>query len=396
MEPAYSHPSPSLRAGIFAQRSSFRLLSRFVERSEEVVKIAFVGLGGAARDLHLPAARSVADVEIVGGVDPSAEARAAWLRLGASRAYSTFDELLEVARPELVVVATPPDTHALHTRRALEAGAHVLCEKPFVEKLEQADEILAVAERCGRQVMVNHQYRFMPIFAGVNPLLGTPGIGRPLLVQATQLMYLPPWSEPVAWRAAMSHRTLFEGGVHIVDLVHWYFGRLPERVSASTSSGFDRSHDADAIHLVTLDYGDGALAQICINRLSRTGTRYIDLRVDCEDASIRASYGGRAFVRVGMKRAERAGLRLDFGLEGLSWIERGTRRKVIARNGRGSTAGATGQLYRATIEALRTGRTPPTVATAARDTLRIIEAAYDSAARGVVVPLGDGSASTVA
>ena len=357
------------------------------------MKIAFVGLGGAARDLHLPAARSVADVQIVGGVDPSEDARATWLGLGASRAFASFDELLEVVRPELVVVATPPDTHALHMRRALEAGAHVLCEKPFVDKLEDADEILRVAERCDRQVMVNHQYRFMPIFAGLKPLLGTPGIGRPLLVQATQLMHLPPWDEQVPWRAAMSHRTLFEGGVHIVDLVHWYFGRLPVRVSANTSSGFDRSHDADAIHLVTLDYGDGALAEISINRLSRTGTRYIDLRVDCEDASIRASYGGRALVRVGMKRAERAGLRVEFGLEGLSWVERNTHRSVIARNRRGSTAGATGTLYRASIDALRAGRRPPTVATDARDTLRIIEAAYDSAARGVVVPLGDDTAS---
>lgn len=360
------------------------------------MKVGFVGLGGAARDLHLPAARAVEGVEIVGGTDLSGDARDAWVALGAGRAFATLDELLEAARPELVVVATPPDTHAAHALRALEAGAHVLCEKPFVEELEEADAVLAAADRSGRQVMVNHQYRFMPIFARVAPLLGTPGVGRPLLVQATQLMHLPPWEEPVAWRAAMAHRTLFEGGVHIVDLVHWYFGRLPMSVCASTSAGFDRSHRADALHLVTLDYGDGALAQITINRLARTGTRYIDLRVDCEDASIRASYGGRAFVRLGLKRAERPGLRLDFGLEGLTWVERGTRRQVVARNGRGATARATGLLYRASIGALRRGEHPPAHAAAARETLRIIKAAYESAERGVVVRLDGDSGATSA
>ncbi len=354
------------------------------------MRIAFIGLGAAARDLHLPAARSVDGVEIIGGADPAETARSAWTAETSSPTFADAGALLHDTRPELVVIATPPDTHAANAIAALEAGAHVLCEKPFVETVEEAEAVLAAAQHAGREVMVNHQYRFMPIFAGVAPLLGTRRIGRPLLVQATQLMHLPPWDEPVAWRAAMSHRTLFEGGVHIVDLVHWYFGRMPVSVAAHTSSGFDPSHDADAIHLVTLDYGDGALAQITINRLARTGTRYIDLRLDCEEASIRASYGGRAYVRLGLKRAEQPGVRLDFGLEGLAWVERGSRRKVVARNARGATAGATGALYQATIEALRAGRRPPTHASAARDTLRIINAAYESAENGAVVRL-DGA-----
>ncbi len=351
------------------------------------MRTAFVGLGAAARDLHLPAARRVDGVEIVGGADPSAAAGQAWTAETGGPVFTEVGELLSATRPDLVVVATPPDTHAVNAMLALDAGAHVLCEKPFVETVADADAVLAAAARADRQVMVNHQYRFMPIFARVAPLLGAAGIGRPLLLQATQLMHLPPWDEPVPWRAAMSQRTLFEGGVHIVDLVHWYFGRMPRSVSAQTSAGFDSGHDADAIHLVTLDYGDGALAQITINRLARTGTRYIDLRLDCEEASIRASYGGRAFVRLGLKRAERAGVRIDFGLEGLTWIERGVRRKVVARNARGATAGATGALYQATVDALRRGERPPTHASAARDTLRIISAAYESAATGSAVRL---------
>src|SRR5206468_11518028 len=98
-----------------------------------------------------------------------------------------------------------------------------------------------------------------------------------------------------------------------------------QRVLAVLTSGLDRSRRADAVNAVTLDYGDGSLAQITVNRLAKTGTRYLDVRVDCEHASLRGSYGGRALVQAGIKRAQRAGLRLEFGLEGLAWIERGTK-----------------------------------------------------------------------
>jgi predicted dehydrogenase len=222
----------------------------------------------------------------------------------------------------------------------------------------------------------------MPIFAATAQRVGSRGTGRPLFVHCTQFMDLPPWEEPVPWRAAMPDRALFEGGVHLVDLLHLVVGRQPTAVFAAMSSGLDPSRRADAVDLVTLDYGDGLLAQIVMNRLSKSGTRYVDLRVDCEHVSLRSSYGGRAFVRIGMKRAERAGLRLDFGLEGLAWEERGERRTVIARNARGATVRATRALYDALMASVRAGDPPPTDAHVARDTLRVIEAAYRSARTG--------------
>ena len=139
------------------------------------------------------------------------------------------------------------------------------------------------------------------------------------------------------------------------------------------SSGLDTTRRADAVDLVTLDYGDGLLAQITMNRLSKSGTRYVDLRVDCEAASLRASYGGRAFVRLGMKRAELPGIRLDFGLEGLAWDgAEGCGGACIARNARGATARRHGALWQATFAASVRGgspadRRPPRARDAARD-----------------------------
>jgi len=345
------------------------------------MRFGFVGLGFAAEWLHLPAVEAIDGAQVLGGVDLEPSRRAAWSQRTRSPAFDTVGALLERG-PDVVVVSTPPSSHAEACIAALDAGAHVVCEKPFVETREQADAVLAAAARTGRQVAVNQEFRYMPIFRAVRDALGSRGVGRPVFLHCTQFMDLAPWDEKVPWRAAMPDRSLFEGGVHLVDLLHLLSGRLPTSVFAATSSGLDPARVADAIHLVTLDYGDGLLGQITIDRLCKSGTRYVDLRVDCEQASLRASYGGRAFVQVGVKRAQRAGVRVEFGPEGLAWLERGASRRTLGRNPRKATQLATQALYREAVDAFRGGTEPAVSAAVARDTLQVIEASYRSARTG--------------
>jgi predicted dehydrogenase len=270
----------------------------------------------------------------------------------------------------------------------LDAGSHVLCEKPFVSTLDQADEIIAAAESAGRVVAVNHEFREKPIFRALRERIGSPEAGPLVFCQIWQLMDLAPWDEPVAWRAAMPNRTLFEGGVHLVDLLLTLFGETPRAVYAAHSSGPEPGREADAIHLVTLEFPEGRLAQITIDRLCPAATRYVEVRADCERESLRASLGGRALVRIGMKRAQRTGVRFDFGSGGLAWAERGTSRKILARNPRDAGVVGTARLLTQILDAIREGREPPSSAREARDVLRVIEAAYRSAATGERIELG--------
>ena len=346
------------------------------------MRFGLVGLGWAARGFHEPALKSVPGAELVGGADSVEEQRAAWARRTGTPAFETVEELVEIARPDIVIVGTPPDSHADLCTRALHGGAHVICEKPFVSTIEEADRVLAAAAAAGRSVAVNHQYREKPIFRAVKERVGTPDTGRLVFCQIWQLMNLPPWEESTPWRAAMPNRTLFEGGVHLVDLLLYLYGERPEAVYARHSAGLDPERRADAIHLVTLEFAGSRLAQITIDRLCRAGTRYIELRADCEHASLRASHGGRVLLQAGMKRAERPGIRLLFGLGGTAWVERGMKRKTIARNPRNPGVAATGALFRKIAEALEQGREPPSSGTEARDALAVIEAAYRSAETG--------------
>lgn len=347
------------------------------------MRFALIGLGYATRFLHLPAISALSHAVIVGGSDPSSTAR-------QSMPFPTFEtreELLASVSADIVVIASPPNDHADSCIAALNAGAHVICEKPFVSTLEEADRVLDAERRTGRTVTINQEFRFMPIFDAVKSAVGNASIGRPVFAQCTQFMDLAPWDEKVPWRAEMSDRSLFEGGVHLVDLLHWCFGGPPATVTGYASSGLDRQRRADAIHLVTLEWPDGKVGQITINRLAKIGTRYVDFRVDGELGSVVASYGGRAQLRFGLMRSERPGIKLDFGLEGEAWSETGHHRKSLARNSRSAAPLATTELYRQVVEAVLGGEPSPVPASDARATLRTILASYESARTGVSVSL---------
>jgi predicted dehydrogenase len=358
------------------------------------MRFAYVGLGWATRVFHLPGAKQLPSVEIVGGCDPSPEGRAWWRDATGSPAFETLDELLSRTEPEAIVVATPPDSHAALCRQALRAGMHVFCEKPFVSTVAEADDVLAVAAAARRQVAVNHQYREMPIFRAVRDAIGSHDAGALVFCQLWQLMNVAPWDEPVAWRAAMPNRTLFEGGVHLVDLLLYLYDEQPAGVYARRSSGLEEGRDADAIQLVTLDFPSGRLAQITIDRLCPAGIRYLEMRADCERASLRASHGGRALLKLGKKRAERTGLHLEFGSGGLAWMERGLRRTTLARDPRNVGPDATRRLFEKVVAAFEKDQEAPSSAGEARNTLAVVEAAYRSGDTGVrVAPVEPASVS---
>jgi predicted dehydrogenase len=351
------------------------------------VRVGVAGLGRVVGELHLPALERLRAAELVGGADPSAEARERWRRKTGTDTFEKLAELQESARPELVIIAAPPASHADLAIAALRSGAHVLCEKPLAPTLKEAERILAAAEAAGRGVAVNHNLRTMPIFTAVREELESGRAGELVFAQAWQLVDLPPWRDPREWVASHPDRTLLEAGIHAIDLLLHLFGERPAAVSATQASGMGGPADADAISLVTLEFSGKRLAQLTSSTLSRSGARHLDLRADCEHASLRASIGGRALLKVGKKRAQRGGIRLELGPGGSAWRERGLERRTIARNRRHPARQATRLLLQGTINAFERGAEPPCSGGEARDALEVVEAAYRSARSGERVQL---------
>ncbi len=282
------------------------------------MRIALVGLGNAASTLHLPALRGIGSAVVVGGCDLDPDRRSQTAKEWSVPVFEDFEAMLRHSNPEVVVVGTPPSSHAEHCIVALEAGAHVICEKPFVSSLEEADRVIAAAARAGRRVALNHEFREMPIFRALRDQVGAPGTGDLVFAQVWQLMDLPPWKEP-GWRGQLLQRTLFEAGVHLVDLLVALFDEKPVAVSASMSTCGVREGDTDAVALVTLEFSRGRLAHIVQNRLCRGETQYFEVRAEGTEASLRASFGGRARLSLGLHRSMKHKVRFDYGIAVIAW-----------------------------------------------------------------------------
>jgi predicted dehydrogenase len=152
------------------------------------MRVAVVGLGNAGHTLHLPALAGIANATVVGGCDLDAGRRDRAAARWRIPVFDDFDRMLEAAKPEVVIVGTPPLTHAEYCERSFAAGAHVICEKPFVSTLDEADRVLAAAARAGRAIAFNHEFREMPIFRAVRTEVERIGRDQLVFAQIWQLM----------------------------------------------------------------------------------------------------------------------------------------------------------------------------------------------------------------
>jgi predicted dehydrogenase len=356
-----------------------------------MVRVAIIGLGGVAERIHLPACRKVAGLEtaglqIVGAAEPVRETREAMAaRFQLPHAYETPEELFAGQKPEVVLIGTPPDSHYSLCRFALERGAHVFCEKPFMATLEQADDIIAVARQQRRLVAVNNQYRYMEIYDRTRQRLAAGDFGRLYAIQCWQQMFHPPSNEKVAWRRALKQSALFEFGTHALDLICCFFDDLPERLMAHMPRARPE-YDSDVLVQMSLRFPAERLATLFLNRVSHAPERYLEMRLDCEKASVRLSLGGVARASIEWSgRLGRPTGRFSFERGGEARAERGGRSTAYVRAKHPAFMPATAAHLERFLVEIRKDPLDYGPVEHAREVLRLALAGYESAASGEVV-----------
>jgi predicted dehydrogenase len=353
-----------------------------------MIRVAIIGLGAVTRNLHLPAYSRLKDeLAVVGGCDPDcAAAKLASEKWHLRELFESPQEMLEKTRPDVVSVCSPPALHREHCLLALERGCHVFCEKPFAENLQQADEILQASRRAGRLVVVNNQFPYMNIYQASKQMIGTAAFGRLLYLHAWQT-FRPTDLTEASWRGKLQRRLCFEFGVHVFELVRFFFEDTPARIWAHMPRP-NSEIQADLINVVSLEFSDGRAASLVLDRLSKGPEHYLDMRLDGEFASIHTSIGGQVRFEAGVHTKERrpfVGFRFVQG--GKAVLQNGNRSKLLAKDGLNPFASATAHHFRNFLRAVREGGTPPGVASDNRKTLAMVMAAYDSADAGRAVEL---------
>ena len=311
-------------------------------------------------------------MDIVGGYDPNQDNRAFSFPL-----FSSLKELLRRASVDILIVANPPACHFQATREGLLAGCHVLCEKPFVESLEEAAEIVSLSKQLGRWVVVNHQFRFMNTHQQAKRAIGTPGFGDLVFLAAHQTFRSTAETE-AGWRGREQKRTCKDFGIHVLDLCRFFFDEDPGEVYARMPKAGD-PEGPDYLNLIQLEFSRDRVAHIILDRLCKGSNRYLDLRLDGSRSSIETHLGGGLEVCAGVK----GGTRLPFFRAELSWggwarQSEGDKFKKIASDPLDVFAAATRRLMRAFLDALETGTVPACHADDSRRSLALMLAAYES------------------
>lgn len=356
------------------------------------MRVAIIGLGAAAHNIHLPAYAMIRDkVTVVGGCDISEKVRDRTRKQWNLQAvYDNPEEMIEKTGPDIVSIITPPAQHFDHCQTALRKGCHVFCEKPFMENLEQVDKIIEMSQNVKRHIVVNNEFRYMQIHSKTKEFIGTPEFGGLRYLYAWQ-NFRPTAHTEAGWRGQLEKRVCFEFGNHVFDLIRFFFGKNPSKIFAHMPKPVP-DMKADLLNIVSVEFPDGRAASFILNRICKGPERYLDIRLDGDYATIHTSIGGEFYFRIGMYTRERSPF-IDFSLVkgGKAELQVGNRSKVIAKDPLNPFKAATSVLFSKFIEALENKAEPPCNAKDSRDTLALVLAAYESASSGLPVVLNNSN-----
>lgn len=350
----------------------------------ESIKVGLAAFGMSGQVFHAPFMHINPHFELSKIVERSKELSKE--RYPYATIVRSFEELIQDREIELVVVNTPDSTHYDYTRRALEAGKHVIVEKPFTSTTAQGEELIELAAQKGLMLSVYQNRRWDADFLTVQEILSHQLLGRLVEYESTFARYRN-FIKPGTWKETGKDGggLTYNLGAHLIDQAILLFG-MPEAVFA----------DIDTVRT------DGKVDDYFMIRFLRPA-----LAPDAK-VTLKASYLMReaeprfvlhgtlgSYVKHGVDKQEAALLRGEMPggphwgeetEEELGLIHTEIDRQVICRKYPG-IPGDYGGYYQNIYEHLRLGKALQTGARDVLNVIRVIEAAYRSGQERKIIDL---------
>jgi len=233
---------------------------------------------------------------------------------GAPRQYDSFDRLLDDDRLDAIYIATPTPAHFGQVLRALEAGRHVVVEKPVTATYAEAAELAARAAAFDRIVIVGHSEAFEPYVRAVRHAIADGLIGPPAMViseKHTNWMRRP--RLPEEWDAAAGGGLIRRQGVHQVDVLRSVLGPGPGLTVREARTRPDPERGGPGSYFAWLTRSDGGAAFLThdgIGRLSKAGAGDAGDRANGGDADEEAAKRARRHALARRVLRDRSAVRL--------------------------------------------------------------------------------------
>jgi predicted dehydrogenase len=223
-----------------------------------VIRVVQVGMGTWGQDWARRVFPSVPDAQLAGCVDYRASALAETKKLGVvdeDHCFMSLEAALDRVAAAAVVVTTDLPSHIPMVSQALEAGKHVLVEKPFAPSITEAREAVDLAESLGLTLMVSQNYRFFPAPRAVQQLIREETLGKLLHIELDFRRRSRPSGKPATGHRNWDQPLLMDMSVHHFDLLRALIGSEPTSVYCRTRNpgwaGFKDPPEASA----TIDFG---------------------------------------------------------------------------------------------------------------------------------------------
>ncbi len=223
----------------------------------QMIEVGLIGFGLAGRAFHAPVIRAVPGLHLAAIVQRSGNEAAE--KYPDVRIVRNLDELLAIEGIQLIVIATPNETHYPIARQCLAAGRDVVVDKPFTTTLEEASTLVQFAKSAGRLVTVYQNRRYDGDFQAIRQLVEAGTLGRIVRFETSYDRYRPQL-KPGAWRETSRPGSgiLYDIAPHLIDHALVLFG-LPEAVTADIRTERENAAADDAFD-ITLHYSNGMRA----------------------------------------------------------------------------------------------------------------------------------------
>jgi len=202
------------------------------------VKIGIIGCGGIANGKHMPNLSKIKEAEMVAFCDiivDKATAAAEKYGVEGAKVYADYTEMLKDKSIEVIHVCTPNRSHAEISIAAMEAGKHVMCEKPMAKTYAEAKEMLEVAKKTGVKLTIGYQYRWRNECQYLKNVVDAGELGKVYYARACALRRraVPTWGVFLN-EYEQGGGPLIDIGTHALDMVMWLMDNHKPKVVVGT------------------------------------------------------------------------------------------------------------------------------------------------------------------
>ena len=228
------------------------------------MKVAVIGVGSMGKN-HARVYSELPEADLAAVADADQKLVAATAEKHGAHAYTDYREMLEKEKPDAVSVVVPTAMHEEVGMAALDAGAHVLMEKPIAATVEEGQRLIEKARAVKKQLMVGHIVRFNPAMQALKQKLADGDLGRIFQVFCRRAGPFPARIRDVG--------VVVDLAPHDVDVMRFLIGAEPLRVYAETEQRIHTDHEDLVWGL--LRFPDGVVGSLEINWLTPTKIREV-------------------------------------------------------------------------------------------------------------------------